>query len=100
MFRDDEVWGQTTSRSSDGGLTAPSFRVARTLLRPEGRTKRAPRWIPWWPVADSFGPGDHLRVWRRLYFHHGIFTGDDIVVQFGGRVLDKPHARISAVPLA
>jgi hypothetical protein len=23
MFRDDEVWGQTTSRSSDGGLTAP-----------------------------------------------------------------------------
>jgi hypothetical protein len=51
-------------------------------------------------VTDIFGTGDHLRVWRGLYFHHGIYTGDNIVVQFGGRVLDKRHARISEVPIA
>ena len=50
-------------------------------------------------MTDIFGPGDHLRVWRGLYFHHGIYTGDNMVVQFGGRVLDKPHARISEVPI-
>ncbi len=48
-----------------------------------------------------FQPGDHLRVRRRAgYHHHGIYTGDGTVVQFGGRVLDKPHAKIEEVPFS
>lgn len=31
-----------------------------------------------------FSLGDHLRVWRGYFWHHGIYVGDDRVVQFGG----------------
>jgi hypothetical protein len=45
--------------------------------------------------------GDHLPVRRRAgYYHHGIYCGDGMVVQFGGRVKDKLHARIQEVPLS
>jgi lecithin:retinol acyltransferase len=47
-------------------------------------------------VADNpiCTPGDHLRVWRGLYYHHGIYVGDDQVVQFGGRIgRRRPTAR-------
>jgi hypothetical protein len=50
--------------------------------------------------STRFRPGDHLQVWRRFYYHHGVYLGDDRVVQFGGRVSDKPHARIDEVELA
>ena len=43
----------------------------------------------------------HLRVRRKFgYLHHGIYLGDDGVAQFGGRVADKPGARIGIVSLA
>jgi len=45
----------------------------------------------------SFEPGDHTRVGRRGYFHHGIHVGDDQVVQFGGGVFDKQNANIDRV---
>lgn len=56
-------------------------------------------------AAHDFEPGDHLRVRRSVYhtgisyYHHGIYVGDDCVVQFGGVIFDKPHARIEEVPL-
>jgi hypothetical protein len=31
-----------------------------------------------------FRSGDHLRVHRGLYWHHGIYVGDDRVIEFGG----------------
>ena len=34
-----------------------------------------------------------------LYNHHGIYIGDDRVIQFGGGIWDKPHAKIEAVSL-
>jgi hypothetical protein len=43
--------------------------------------------------------GDHLKVSRGLYAHHAIYVGEDRVVQFGGRILDKPEARIQEVLL-
>ncbi len=47
-----------------------------------------------------FEPGDHLRVRRPLgYWHHGIYASDERVIQFGGRICDKPDARIEAVAL-
>lgn len=46
-----------------------------------------------------FQPGDHLRVWRGVYYHHGIYVGDKHVVQFGGSIFDKLHARIAEVAL-
>jgi Lecithin retinol acyltransferase len=55
-------------------------------------------------AAARFTAGDHLRVWRPLgpvgYYHHGIYINDGRVVQFGGRIGDKPHATIGAVPLS
>jgi len=54
-------------------------------------------------LAESmqrFKPGDHLEVERWLYRHHGVYVGDDRVVQFGGRILDKPRAQIEEVSLA
>jgi Lecithin retinol acyltransferase len=50
-------------------------------------------------MAD-FNPGDHLRVCRGLYYDHGLYVGDKGVLQFGGRVADKPHARVDDVPLS
>jgi lecithin:retinol acyltransferase len=54
--------------------------------------------------AARFTAGDHLRVWRPLgpigYYHHGIYINDGRVVQFGGRIGDKPHATVGAVPLS
>lgn len=53
------------------------------------------------PAPGRFGPGSHLRVRRRWgYMHHGIYVSDDRVIQFGGRIKDKPNATISAVSLA
>lgn len=55
-------------------------------------------------AASAFMPGDHLRVWRPVgpigYYHHGIYIGGGQVVQFGGRVSDKPHATVGTVSLA
>lgn len=48
--------------------------------------------------STTFRIGDHLRVRRRLgYFHHGVYVGDDMVVQFGGRIGDKPRAAVGVV---
>jgi hypothetical protein len=43
--------------------------------------------------------GDHLRVWRGVYYHHGIYVDDERVVQFGGSIFDKPRAKIVEVSL-
>lgn len=51
-------------------------------------------------LEERFKPGDHLAVSRWLYHHHGVYIGDERVVQFGGRILDKPRARIEEVSLA
>jgi hypothetical protein len=44
--------------------------------------------------------GDHLRVSRRLYYHHGIYVGDGRVVQFGGGAGNKRRHRIEEVSFA
>jgi Lecithin retinol acyltransferase len=50
--------------------------------------------------SSRFKRGDHLYVRRRWgYRHHGIYINDDRVIQFGGRISDKPGAGIEAVPL-
>ena len=53
----------------------------------------------------TYSRGDHLRVGRFpiagrfLYYHHGIYVGDDRVVQFGGQLWNKPRSGIDEVPL-
>ncbi len=39
-------------------------------------------------------PGDELRVDRGFYHHHALCVRDGVVVQFGGRIKDKPNASI------
>lgn len=51
--------------------------------------------------GGRFEQGSHLRVKRRCgYMHHGIYVNDNRVIQFGGRVKDKPQATIGPVTLA
>ncbi len=38
--------------------------------------------------------GDVVRVDRGLYGHYGLYLGDGWVMQFGGRIADKPRASI------
>lgn len=45
-------------------------------------------------------PGDELRVERAAYHHHACYVGNGAVVQFGGRIKDKPHASIHYASLA
>jgi hypothetical protein len=45
-------------------------------------------------------PGDELRADRGPYKHVGFYIGNDMVVQFGGRIKDKPRASIHCVPYA
>jgi hypothetical protein len=50
---------------------------------------------------SRFKRGDHLRVLRRgIYWHHGIYVSEDRVIEFGGRIMDKPHAMIRPTSLA
>ena len=43
-------------------------------------------------------PGDHIRVRRSTYWHHGIYAGDDRVIEFGGgSLLQKPAASMRQV---
>lgn len=45
-------------------------------------------------------PGDELRVDRGVYHHHAFYVGNGAVIQFGGRIKDKPHASIHDTSLA
>jgi hypothetical protein len=46
-----------------------------------------------------FSLGNHLRVWRGYFWHHGIYVSHGRVVQFGGGIFDKPHACVEEVGL-
>ncbi|HEY5288213.1 MAG TPA: lecithin retinol acyltransferase family protein [Solirubrobacteraceae bacterium] len=45
-------------------------------------------------MAGILQPGDELRVDRDVYHHHGLYVGDGVVIQLGGRIKDKSHASI------
>lgn len=52
------------------------------------------------PPAGRFAPGDHLHVRRfTRYKHHGVYVSDSRVIQFGGRILDKPDATIGVASI-
>jgi hypothetical protein len=51
------------------------------------------------PETQQIVPGDHLRVWRGYFWHHGIYVGNDRVVQFGAGIWHKLHSCIEEVPL-
>lgn len=53
-------------------------------------------------VMAPFDPGDHIRVRRLGYAHHGIFVSEYRVIDFsGGRTIsEKPEALIQARTLA
>jgi len=46
---------------------------------------------------ERFVTGDHLRVHRPYYSHHGIYVGGDRVVEFGGDKLHKSAAAVREV---
>ncbi len=51
-------------------------------------------------ASHRFSLGDHLRVWRGYFWHHGVYVGDDRMVQFGGGIFDKRHACVEEVGLS
>lgn len=67
--------------------------------RPQRRNRRSVLRVA------TYSRGDHLRVGRLpiagrfLYYHHGIYVGDDRVVQFEGQLWNKPRSGIDEVPL-
>lgn len=54
--------------------------------------------MSWREVAPAFEAGDHIKVKRFLYTHHGIFVNDARVIDFsGGRnIFEKPKALVQA----
>jgi Lecithin retinol acyltransferase len=99
------------TRDSNG--TPHGFAEAEPL--PSMRRNRNPSPMEGWsppggaqrsvPVGSSgmsgrFRPGDHLHVRRLgLYFHHGIYVGDDRVIQFGSVSVVNKHGVTDAVSL-
>lgn len=51
-------------------------------------------------MSGSFAPGDHIRVLRLGYWHHGIYISNDRVIQFGASIRDKRNAVVQAVSLS
>ncbi len=43
--------------------------------------------------------GDHIRVARRGYWHHGIDCGDGAVIHYAGEQLEKKNAVLRRTPL-
>ena len=43
--------------------------------------------------------GDHIRVKRGLYWHHGIDCGDGTVIHYSGELKNKRHAAIERTSL-
>jgi hypothetical protein len=48
-------------------------------------------------MTTVFGPGDHIRVFRLGYWHHGIYVSDERVIQFGASIREKRNATARAV---
>jgi len=44
--------------------------------------------------------GDHIRVNRTAYYHHGIYIGEDLVIHFTGDILNKMISKIEKTNLA
>ena len=44
--------------------------------------------------------GDHIRVFRRGYWHHGIDCGDGTVIHYTGELFDRVNAAIRRTPMA
>ena len=51
-----------------------------------------------WSAMSTFETGDHIKVSRPLYTHHGIYVSDSRVIDFsGGRnIFEKPKALVQA----
>ena len=46
-----------------------------------------------WKLVDP-NPGDHIRIACSNYYHHGIYIGDEQVVEFGeasSATVAQPH---------
>ena len=45
-------------------------------------------------------PGDHIRIARSFYTHHGIYMGDDGVIHFTGDLKNRRGAKIRRTSLS
>ena len=44
--------------------------------------------------------GDHVKVFRRGYWHHGIDCGDGTVIHYTGELFDRANAAVRRTPWA
>ncbi len=45
-------------------------------------------------IIRTLKPGDHIRVGRGMYYHHGVYIGDNEVIHYTGESgdsIDKPE---------
>ncbi len=47
----------------------------------------------------ALNPGNHIKVRRKMYSHHGIFIGEDEVVHYSGEVKNRDCAQVCKVSL-
>ena len=47
----------------------------------------------------SLNPGDHIKVRRNIYSHHGIYIGNDEIVHYGGELKNRDCAQVCKVSL-
>ncbi|MBM3289409.1 MAG: hypothetical protein FJY92_04585, partial [Candidatus Hydrogenedentes bacterium] len=50
--------------------------------------------------GNTLARGDHLRVFRRGYWHHGIDCGDGTVIHYTGELFDRANAAVRRTPMA
>lgn len=43
--------------------------------------------------------GDHIRVFRRGYWHHGIDCGDGTVIHYTGELFNRANAAVRRTPM-
>lgn len=67
-----------------GEFVEKSNKLGRTLINPTTALKDTLK-----VVNDDFSVGDHIKVGRGIYTHHGIYVGNDMVIHYADGYVHK-----------
>jgi len=49
---------------------------------------------------ENLTPGTHLKVWRSIFWHHGVYVGSDTVIHYSGLFNGRLHGRVEAIHIS